>query len=177
MAKLTLGVFHLIHLCLTSFNVSPTARHFPEVEVFNLVAPYYLILFIPPPNDPHEITREDLCVALNRILLYPPLSFVEEDLPYTPQNMLSLAFSLFLEQLTEEDEDEKDSDGKIFMEACDDLLHLMFSGMTEVEAVKNFGFTDGGTTTTLHSAITPPMLEELSDCLHNLIYHYMQHYP
>jgi hypothetical protein len=74
MAKLTLGVFHLIHLCLTSFNVSPTARHFPEVEVFNLVAPYYLIPFIPPPNDPHEITREDLCVALNRILLYPPLS-------------------------------------------------------------------------------------------------------
>jgi hypothetical protein len=69
------------------------------------------------------------------------------------------------------------SDGKIIMEACDDLLHLMFSGMTEVEAVENFGLTDGGTTTSLHSAITPPMLEELSDCLHNLIYHYMQHYP
>jgi hypothetical protein len=46
-----------------------------------------------------------------------------------------------------------------------------------VEAVKSFGFTDGGTTTALHSAITPPMLEELSDCLHNLFYHYMQHYP
>jgi hypothetical protein len=176
-----LEFFHLIHLCQTAFNVSPISRNFPEVEVFDSVAPYYPIRFVPPPNDPHGITREDLRVALNRILLYPPSSSVEEELSYPPQNMLSLAFSLFLEQLTEvseeEDEDEKESDGKIIMEACDDLLHLMFSGKTEVESVKNFGVTDGGTTTDLHSAITPPMLEELSDCLHNLFYHYMQHYP
>jgi hypothetical protein len=87
-----------ILLCLTSFNTSPTARRFPEVEVIDIVAPYYPKRFIAPPNNLHGITREDLRIALNRILLYPPPSFVEEELSYPPQNMLSLAFSLFLEQ-------------------------------------------------------------------------------
>lgn len=50
----------------TSTN-TPTI-HFPTVEVFDAVAPYYPVHFTPPKNDPHGITREMLQDALMAVL-------------------------------------------------------------------------------------------------------------
>jgi len=165
-----LDFFHLITSCQRIFQ-SSCWNSFPAATVLDAVAPYYPIRFTPPSNDPHGITRTDLRTALNSILCFPTSATTKpnDNNEYQEENeqnnnMSTLAFSLFMEQLSveeAEDDDEERSNVLLIMEAFDDLKSVVFNVHSTTRLL------------TLSAIMTEKKMEELSNCLFHLFRHYM----
>jgi len=145
---------------------------FPYVEFFDSVAPYYPIVFTPPPNDVHRITRNDLHNALLSVLCHylPSINNRDND------GMMALSCRLFMERLNEPLDDGEEGGGeenitKDKIDALNDLIQLFRFQTNSSNRVASFSWDDVKSSTIitngilLKSCLDETLVQEISDTL------------
>jgi len=116
----------------SKWTLSNSNVEFPHLSLFDAVATYYPVQFIPPPNDPYGISRNDIHIALMGVLK----SGIYDKNNNDENNMTIHAVRLFLERLAPPSENdpykyEDEPNEPIYtvsdrLEALEDLTDLLF---------------------------------------------------
>jgi hypothetical protein len=123
---------------ILSFKTAAEASAvFPISDVFDAVAPYYPVQFTPPPNDIHQITREQLRLAVLRVL--SNTRYDDEDDADENSNMLHLGLNLILESIEPPPEDEpiRLIDQQEMLQDLDGFLFRVIDNRNNLERLNN----------------------------------------